>query len=451
MDLTHTNNWDTTSDQYWDKEKQEWKEDLSEYLRFREWADRVIPGYYTEGSDINRKGMSYEKIITIANTARKNIWINIPHNASDDYVLQMAKLFKEKLDPNLVIYIEYSNEIWNWGFQQAQWILKHFENGKFPAAENVYQAAALRAKQLYMIWMNVYNDSDDKVVRVLPAHTAHRYKAEQWIEIMNDNDWDVLAITHYFGVDNPWGVTDPQHLFRDRLEALGSNATIESLVALNREWYNYIKNNAGEDGWWKGHANLAKAHNKPIITYEGGTHMVAGNNIDNPVLLAKMIEASRSLQMAEVYNEVLDDMESWGVSLVMPFILSSKPSKWGDWGHYTSIFETNIPPKVQVLLDHISPCQYAEQKEQEEQLEELVFEKEVFPNPFKASVTIPFNKEEIGKNKHIVIIATSGQIIKTIEATVQESSTIVLDQLQFSPGVYFLVIDNTKRFKIIRR
>ena len=41
--------------------------------------------------------------------------------ADDDYVYQLAALLKDKLDPKLVVYVEYSNEVWNSGFSQFKW------------------------------------------------------------------------------------------------------------------------------------------------------------------------------------------------------------------------------------------------------------------------------------------------------------------------------------------
>ena len=37
--------------------------------------------------------------------------------ATDDYILQMAKLFKKLVDPGLIVYLEFSNEVWNSQFQ----------------------------------------------------------------------------------------------------------------------------------------------------------------------------------------------------------------------------------------------------------------------------------------------------------------------------------------------
>ena len=63
------------------------------------------------------------------------MWINIPISAStgcmpipqgdscwttdsSSYVSQLAKLLKEQLPENAAIYVEHSNEVWNFGFSQ---------------------------------------------------------------------------------------------------------------------------------------------------------------------------------------------------------------------------------------------------------------------------------------------------------------------------------------------
>jgi hypothetical protein len=67
----------------------------------------------------------------LANETGKDAWINIPAKATDAYVTNVANLFKygsdginpytsvqahpvyPPLNPNLKIYVEYSNEVWN--------------------------------------------------------------------------------------------------------------------------------------------------------------------------------------------------------------------------------------------------------------------------------------------------------------------------------------------------
>ncbi|MEZ0325130.1 MAG: carbohydrate-binding protein [Fimbriimonas sp.] len=69
------------------------------------------------------KGVPWEIIIDLCNLTHKSPWINIPAHANDNYVRNLAKLFKAKLDPTLTVHVEYSNEVWNFGFEQAQFNL----------------------------------------------------------------------------------------------------------------------------------------------------------------------------------------------------------------------------------------------------------------------------------------------------------------------------------------
>jgi hypothetical protein len=81
------------------------------------WADRPkIDNYLWKEFG----GVPWEVIIELSNQAMIDPWINIPHLADKEYMTELAKLFKEKLDPRLKVYIEFSNETWNWQFQQAQ-------------------------------------------------------------------------------------------------------------------------------------------------------------------------------------------------------------------------------------------------------------------------------------------------------------------------------------------
>lgn len=89
----------------------------------REWADRNTPddlafygevaGYWWQG-----KGAPWEYAILLANTLDKDIWICVPTYADDNYVDKLAALLKTTLEPDRKIYVEYSNELWNFAFPQ---------------------------------------------------------------------------------------------------------------------------------------------------------------------------------------------------------------------------------------------------------------------------------------------------------------------------------------------
>ena len=100
MDFTNTNNNDTVR-----------------------WADRTPvsiaqPAANASGSARNN-GLPWEYAIDLANAVNRDMWINIPAKADDDYVRQLALLIKKRLHSNLNVYVEYSNEVWNSGFTQT--------------------------------------------------------------------------------------------------------------------------------------------------------------------------------------------------------------------------------------------------------------------------------------------------------------------------------------------
>ncbi|MDP9175832.1 MAG: fibronectin type III domain-containing protein, partial [Planctomycetota bacterium] len=107
------------------------------------WAQRALPSDPTQtgmlpllsfnGSNNGRsfKGIAWEYAIMLANDLHTDMWINIPAEADDNYIQQLASLIKNGdtvngvnyagLNPDLNVYIEYSNEAWNAGFAVFQY------------------------------------------------------------------------------------------------------------------------------------------------------------------------------------------------------------------------------------------------------------------------------------------------------------------------------------------
>jgi len=94
------------------------------------WSDRTLPSYsspasrtFGTGVDGSKKGAGapWEDAIQLCNELDKDMWVNIPHKATSDYIRQLAILLKNNLETDRKIYIEYSNEVWNTagGFDQS--------------------------------------------------------------------------------------------------------------------------------------------------------------------------------------------------------------------------------------------------------------------------------------------------------------------------------------------
>src|SRR5216684_2467934 len=101
------------------------------------WRDRPLPSWASfnrnPGGRYGWQGIGgpWEHVIRLSNELRTDAWIDIPFNATDDYVRNVAQVFAygsdgvnpypgaradpayPPLDSNLNLYIEYSNELWN--------------------------------------------------------------------------------------------------------------------------------------------------------------------------------------------------------------------------------------------------------------------------------------------------------------------------------------------------
>jgi hypothetical protein len=60
-------------------------------------------------------------MIDLSNQLGAAPWITIHHLADDEYVRNVALLFKAQLRPDVKIYVEHSNEVWNGGFPQGKY------------------------------------------------------------------------------------------------------------------------------------------------------------------------------------------------------------------------------------------------------------------------------------------------------------------------------------------
>lgn len=144
------------------------------------WADRNLPTasqYYFEGdvdtlSDpstaVHVKGMAYEWMIDLCNRTDRPMWVCVPHQATDAFITSLAQLIKARLKPGLEVYIEYSNETWNFGSgtlnvtgstytggshrAQADHVIMAGVDGGYPGANAYYKGYAYHCSRSYQCW-----------------------------------------------------------------------------------------------------------------------------------------------------------------------------------------------------------------------------------------------------------------------------------------------------------
>jgi len=204
------------------------------------WSDRVTPammqslhggsGYGWQG-----RGSAWEYVVQLSNETNTDMWICIPVSASDDYILKLARLIKygsdgvnpytspqanpvhAPLKPELKVYLEYSNELWNFAgaFGQSAWnrdkAVAEVNAGGSPlnydGETNQYtlgwRRQAKRTVEISETFRSVFGSSD-MMTRVRPL-----------LEWQQDNGQNTAGVMLNF-IDNWYGNRDGNHVTTPR-------------------------------------------------------------------------------------------------------------------------------------------------------------------------------------------------------------------------------------------
>lgn len=300
------------------------------------WNDRPTPDLQTQACD---RGTSLEYMILLANRLKASPWFCMPHEATHDYVENFAKMVKEQLDPSLKIYVEYSNEVWNFQFAQARFAGRlglGMELGDDPFEAGLFFYAK-RAKEMFHIWEDVFGNTD-RLVRVLAAQSDNPRTSKKNLEFEKGYESaDALAIAPYFG----------GHLGKPATQHEVAKMSLGEILNRCKSHMDTVHKKVAA------HAALAKKHGVDLIAYEGGQHLVGtGGAENNPELTALFLAANRAPRMARLYSEDLKGWKKAGGGLFTAFASMSRYGKWGSWGLLEHSAQ-DTTPKYQAILEFL--------------------------------------------------------------------------------------------------
>jgi hypothetical protein len=301
------------------------------------WGDRP---QQSDASYAN-KGVPLELMIDLANRLNTEPWFCMPHLADDDYIKQFATIVKANLKPSLRAWVEYSNEVWNGGFQQNTYAAKQGLALKF--AEQPWEAAwkynAHRSLQIFNIWTQVFG-SHDRFVRVLASQAANTGVAEQVLSFEQAaKQADVLAIAHYVGFSVQPALVD------------GLSENIVAGWSLEQVFAHINKNVLPQcEAWLSANKKVANQYGLKMVAYEAGQHLVgyAGSE-NNEKLTQLLLQANADARMGEVYSKALAMWQRVGGDLICAFNSVGGWSKWGSWGLLQ--YSNEQTPKFKATID----------------------------------------------------------------------------------------------------
>jgi len=366
----------------------------AENLRFMDWmatndSDQVTWSDRPRLEDYSwsPRGAPLEVMLALANLTGAEPWFTLPHGADDDYMRRFAEMVRDRLRPDLRVWAEYSNEVWNWMFGQADWANQRARARWGERGDGAWvQYYALRATAMMRLWDDVFADQPERLVRVLTVQTGW-HGLEQYIlhaPLWQEEDpanrppyehFDAYAVTGYFNSELHADARQPMlddWLARSLAQA---GADAQALPPDDREAYvvahrfDLALELAGQellDGSISGepagsvrdlldatlayHARVAAGHGLTMVMYEGGTHVTVPHARHGDSDLVEFIMAlNHSPQMADLYRVLI---EGWGTLTPAPFnafVDVGAPTLWGSWGALRHIDDDN--PRWRALME----------------------------------------------------------------------------------------------------
>ncbi|MDM8524527.1 hypothetical protein QUF80_14250 [Desulfococcaceae bacterium HSG8] len=314
----------------------------------RDWARRRKTTDFTQETKPG-KAVAYEYLIQLCNEIRADAWFCIPHLADNNYILEFAKLVRGKLDSDLKVYIEYSNECWNWawGYPQSNW-LQADAPGMPEAIQNDLkplpgfpEKIAYMHKRVFDIWLSVFTGEDRKrLIRTVGVQRRWPDNTRRVLQYLKDNaapgdpGCDMVSPSGYFGLTS------------EKYEEIAgmSSVTGETVIRLADQIFE-------TDTYTAQSAQYAKDFGVMYGIYEGGPHLDPRAELHTEAFW----EAKVHPLIYDLYMKAFERHASPEVNchIFMAFDFTE-----GVFGHLDNVHQLrymenlmNIAPKFKALLD----------------------------------------------------------------------------------------------------
>lgn len=360
-------------------------------IRFMDWsatnnatlatpADRPRPDDYTWA----RNGVPVEVQIALANALQADPWFTLPHRADDALIAEWATLAHTTLDPALRAHVEFSNEVWNWQFAQAQWA-EDQGRARWNRNDTWVQYYALRAMQAMAIWTQTFGpDAPARLTRIIGTQTGWQGLEDMILDAplvvaeglpAPATQFDAYAVTGYFSamLGGPEKMALLKEMLAQSAVAVDARIAEQGLTGAEADAFRArhrfdeaLAQAARElrDGSVSGdptdsltailsdvlpyHADVAARHDLQLIMYEGGTHVVGyGAAVDDAELTDFFTALNYAPEMGALYADLIAGWSRLSPAPFNAFVDVSRPAKWGSWGALRHLGDDN--PRWQAL------------------------------------------------------------------------------------------------------
>ncbi|MDQ3439851.1 MAG: hypothetical protein M3478_05820, partial [Planctomycetota bacterium] len=285
------------------------------------------------------RGAPYEHAIELGNRTHKDIWLNVPGGADDDFVRQLATLVKQRLAPGVNCYVEWSNELWNRIFTQHQLNVdaateetrrgdRKLSLGGLETNPRQWgwRRSARRTVEIAQIFREVCGPDEMRIRVVLAGQHANPEilaSGLRYIEAHYGPPRDFLygiAIAPYFGDDDKAALKRPDLTVDD----------VTSMLLAQAE--------ESADARAKSSHDLARRYGLKSIAYEGGIDLG-----QHDVAIDAKTRAQFDPRTGDAVDKHLRTWFAGGGDEYLYFILVSRYTKYGYWGLTDDIRQLDVP------------------------------------------------------------------------------------------------------------
>jgi|GEM_PF-831025 len=387
-------------------------------LRFMQWQGTVedqTPETWDARSELTDaiwgggwdQSPPYELIFQLSNALDADPWVNMPHWADDEYVREFARLARAVSEPQLNVYVEYTNEVWNtaypysvYGNEIQAWAEARWPNALHDDGTPVsgftkrMNFVGMRTRQICDIWRQEFGSAADQVRCVIPggpwdfpageALACPLYAAEAAIPNCAADIYAV-ASAPYFGAymddrsaadggffDQIYAWTQEADGGLDSIfEELQTGSLLNSPGAPNGAI-------AGAVETMRNNKRVTDQYGLHLIAYEGGQHLTPLSALgvqcnqwnSDPAcppyraIQSLYVAANRDPRMGQMYTDYLNAWQREGGELFAHYhAISQHGPNYGSWAAKEYVGQPNsAAPKYQAILDFITanPCWWDE-------------------------------------------------------------------------------------------
>ncbi len=324
--------------------------------------------------------MPAEVMVMLSNRLNADVWLNLPHRASDAFVNHFASILQQQLNANLKVYVEFSNEVWNGAFPYSMhahdlaatgcpryadltdcdqdstpnngvlcegWPWPT-QNAHCMTARNRYFSD--RTVEVGQIFIDVFGGGE-RVVRVMGGWTQNNYNEALLTHNNNYQRVDAVAIGSYFGGYIPSNLNNAQiiqswidqggqaHAMDLLFQEILQGGALRPYYLPGGQYYDPARPawqippangavNALVDSFAGMVASVGQ-YGLELVSYEGGPHLDVTVNGNSTGVRDLVLAAHHDPRMGQAYQAYLQGWRNSGGGILMLYTSHSSSSGFG--------------------------------------------------------------------------------------------------------------------------